>query len=421
VLAFWELLRSQGFIDYPSITYLTFLLLDRFPDIAKTVSARYREVLIDEMQDTDSLQVELLRRLADAGRSRFFMVGDPMQSIFGFAGAEPARMFELAEHLDARTDFELLENWRSSSRIVRFADALCPRDEAMRAVGPDRDYRAAPVIVSPASAVDAVVGGFLPMLVREGIDVARAAVLAPAWYLLVPIAQELRRLDVPVSGPGSRPYHRRGRLMTGLLENLCACMGSTRPDLLRRVQYEIFDVCQCAEGEARFEAWGRAGRLAALQMIFRGRELRQSHVSAIPWIEAAASAFAEILRTHGFVGARGVERIVEAGAAITADIRTNRNIDPERLVVDDLGMFANPDGSMKLLTFHAAKGREFDAVCVVELQEGQMPHPSGNIEESRRVLYVAVTRPHRVLMLSHRRNARRCRFLDEPNVLSAMA
>ena len=110
-----------------------------------------------------------------------------------------------------------------------------------------------------------------------------------------------------------------------------------------------------------------------------------------------------------------------SGNAIVADIRANRNIDPEELGVEDLGTFANPDGSLRLLTLHSAKGREFDAVCIVDLQEGRMPHPRGSIDESRRVLYVGVTRPRKVLLLSHRRDSTRSRFLREPGVAACLA
>ncbi|HLO40504.1 MAG TPA: ATP-dependent helicase [Phycisphaerales bacterium] len=420
VAAFWEIMRTRLLVDFPSITYLAYQVLRENPHLARTVSARFREIVIDEMQDTDSLQVALLTVLADAGRSRFFMVGDPEQSIYSFAGAEPRRMFEFAQYLDARSDFELLENWRSSAPITRLADAIRPRTQPMRAVGEASTETALPELVVASSSIAAVTGAFLPALHRMNIEVGRAAVLAPAWYLLFPIAKELRRLGVPVSGPGSRPYQRRGRLMTGLLENLCACMIECRPDLLRRVQFELFDLIQQTEGKACFDVWQRAGRLAVAEMMFSGRALRASHPGAIAWIEAASGRFAEIMEARGLIGAVGAERMRQAGEEITADIRSNRDVQPDQLTVDDLGTFANPDGSVKLLTFHAAKGREFDAVCVVELQEGQMPHPRGDLAESRRVLYVAVTRPHRFLMLASRLGATQCRFLRETAVRATL-
>lgn len=419
VRRFWEQLAERQLVDFPSITYLTYRLFELHPHLARSVSSRYREILIDEMQDTDALQVQVLNRLADARRSRFFLVGDHIQSIQGFAGAQPARMFEFAEHLGARTDFPLHENWRSSGRIVALGEALCPRDPIMIAVGPNAGYRTLPRTMTAASGVDAVVGGFLPLLTREGIAVTDAAVLAPAWYMLFPIARELRRLGVPVSGPGARPY-RRARLFTGLIEYLCAYIDTPASDLLRRVQVQLFHTVQQVEGLARFDIWERVGRLAVMRMVICGRELRDRNASAIAWLEAAAPTFTAILREHGFIREAGATAIESSASEIIADIRQNRDFDPDDLTVDDIGDFAHPDGSLRLLTLHSAKGREFEAVCIIELQDGQFPHPRGDIEESRRVLYVGVTRPRKVLVLSHRTGRAICRFVTEPRFAAAM-
>ncbi len=83
----------------------------------------------------------------------------------------------------------------------------------------------------------------------------------------------------------------------------------------------------------------------------------------------------------------------------------DREVDTESLTIADLGMFANYEKSMKLLTMHRAKGREFDAVAIVDLNDGQVPHynryspiTDEKVEEGRRLLYVAMTRARHVLM-----------------------
>lgn len=412
---FWKILADRGLVDFPSITYFTYLLLLRYPHLALSVSSRYQEILIDEMQDTDQLQVEVLQRLAVGNRSRFFLVGDHFQSIQGFSGAEPARMFDLANYLKAKQDFPLYDNWRSSSAIVSVAEALCPRDPPMRSVGENRTCLNNPTIISATTAVEAVVGGFLPLLERARIDVTECAILAPAWYLLFPIARELRRLHIPVSGPGSRPY-RRTRMFAGLIENISAYLAAPRPELLRRVQFQIFQTIQQAEGVDCYAVWERPGRLATTRLVFSAQQLRETTPSAIEWLKAMAPVCIDVLRVHGFIGIDASTRIHDSAAAIIQDIRDNGDINPDDLTVEDLGNFANPDGSLRLLTLHAAKGREFDAVCIVELQEGQFPHPRGDVEEARRVLYVGLTRPRKSLVLCHRRGSRIARFLAEPQL-----
>lgn len=415
VRSFWRYLQARSQIDFPNITYQSFRLLRDYPHIARTVSSRYPEFLIDEMQDTDALQVELLKLIANAGRSRFVLVGDPNQSILGFAGAEPQRMFDFAEHLDARTDFELVDNWRSSQAILRLADSICPRGQPMRAMGANRDDPLVPELIVAESASDAVIHHFLPMLEREQIDVKDAAVLAPNWFSLIPIAHDLRTLNVPVSGPGSRPY-RRKRLAAGLVENICACVPSIQGHLLYRVQYELSDLVQNTRGRPIPEVWERAGRNTALRLIFCARRLVERYALAVPWLEAAGREFGVILVDCGLLDENGARKFREDMLGIAEEIRQNNNFDADQLSVHDLGTFANPDGSMKLLTLHSAKGREFEAVCLVDLQQGAMPHRRANLEEAKRVLYVGVTRPRRLLLLAHERAGVRSRFLRDERV-----
>jgi DNA helicase II / ATP-dependent DNA helicase PcrA len=84
------------------------------------------------------------------------------------------------------------------------------------------------------------------------------------------------------------------------------------------------------------------------------------------------------------------------------DDMVRNEVDIQNMTIADLGMFASPEKNMKLLTMHGAKGREFDAVAVIDLHEGRIPHFSAEredqFEESRRLLYVSITRARRVLM-----------------------
>lgn len=76
--------------------------------------------------------------------------------------------------------------------------------------------------------------------------------------------------------------------------------------------------------------------------------------------------------------------------------------DPNNLKIDSLGLFANPKKCLHLMTLHGAKGREFEAVALIDLHDGRLPHFSSDesgVDEAKRVLYVGITRPRKVLML----------------------
>ena len=80
--------------------------------------------MVDEFQDTTDLQVEILSLIAQEGRTRFLLVGDPFQSIFRFAGARPDLPEEFAARIGARSDITLSGNFRSSTPILGHANRL---------------------------------------------------------------------------------------------------------------------------------------------------------------------------------------------------------------------------------------------------------------------------------------------------------
>src|SRR5262249_34268015 len=158
--------------------------------------------------DTSVAQVEILSRIAAFGRTRFFLVGDPNQSIMGFAGARPDLMLTFSTQLRARTDTPLVGNFRSSERVIRLAERLCPARRAMEAVGENKDYAFEPEYVNASSLASGVLDHFLPVVQEHGIDLGETAILAPTWYILYPLGKRLRHVGIPIIGPGARPYKR---------------------------------------------------------------------------------------------------------------------------------------------------------------------------------------------------------------------
>lgn len=115
----------------------------------------------------------------------------------------------------------------------------------------------------------------------------------------------------------------------------------------------------------------------------------------------AASSFTEILIDADLFSKSDEGILIESAQEILDDMSKN-GVDLANLSLSDLGMFANPASNMKLLTLHSAKGREFDAVAIIDLHDGQLPHRSATSFESlaayTRLFYVGVTRARKLLM-----------------------
>jgi DNA helicase-2/ATP-dependent DNA helicase PcrA len=239
VIDFWERLQKKGFIDFPNIIYYSHRLLAENPSLARALSCKYAWMLVDEFQDTTELQVEILRRIAKVGNTKFFLVGDPCQSIFGFAGARVELMEKFGDEIGANLGFRLLANYRSSEKIVQHAERVFSRTPPMYAVGETADADIEPVYVHADTAFEAIRDSFLPSLKTLGIEYGEAAIIAPWWVKLWHLGKALREMGVPIVGPGARPY-RKSHLFAALAEQVCAFIAYPSRKGLYQIEKELF-------------------------------------------------------------------------------------------------------------------------------------------------------------------------------------
>ena len=174
--AYWKRIREAGFVDFANIIYYSLLLLRKRPEILSHVSAKFAWILVDEFQDTTDLQVEILALIAGKNRT-LLLVGDPCQSIFGFAGARPDLAEQFAERIEARTDKQLSGNFRSSLPIIAHANTLYARTPPMTAVGCSKKHTEQPVWQHGASAFTVITDYFLPAL--EALEIPME--VPPFW------------------------------------------------------------------------------------------------------------------------------------------------------------------------------------------------------------------------------------------------
>ena len=398
---FWELMLSNGYIDFSMILYYSLQILRDHPFVGDGLSSRFAWLLVDEFQDTTDVQVEILRALQERLHSQFFLVGDEHQSIHAFAGARPDLANVFANQIGARQDIFLSGNFRSVEQIIAPAQTLIPRDPEMypseKVAGSDGSV----TYVHAPNATDAVTDHFLPLLEENGIPLGQAAILAPWWRHLVPIARKLRGFDVPVFGPGARPYQRR-RLFAVLAEQLGASVASETLWELPGVEKALFRLISEAMGASRFDLFSYKGRRISLALVYEAKRVADLHPGGMDWLTECAQSAGQILMAEDWIDAATVEAINASVEEMHADMSRNK-IDVANLQIEDLGLFADPDSAIKLITIHNSKGREFDAVAIVHANEGQIPHFTAQteeeFEEARRLFYVGITRARRHLVV----------------------
>ena len=376
VYADYERVKARtGVIDFEDMLVGTVDLLEGDPDAAALVRSRKTWFSVDEYQDTNPLAERLLELWLGASRD-LAVVGDPDQTIYTFTGATPELLLSFERRHPGARVVPLVENYRSSPQVLALANRLVASTghDVRGALLATRPSGPAPSIrryVDDEAERDGIVAGIRGLL-ASGIAADEIAILVRVNAQLPELEQALTRVGVSFRIRGQRFFERREvREARRLLETQQARgggarreepPGSTGPALLGTIR-KLF------EQRLGLGAAGDAG----------GDETREREASLQLLLRMVAD----------LVGSRTGVTIADVVAEL------------------DRREAAEASGSevgVNLLTYHRAKGLEWDAVFLPALEEGLLPirqaKEEAAIDEERRLLYVGITRARRHLALS---------------------
>jgi ATP-dependent DNA helicase UvrD/PcrA len=380
VRAFGDYERAKiraGRIDFDDLLTETIDLLEGDSEAAATVRARKRWFSVDEYQDTNPLQERLLELWAGQSRD-VCVVGDADQTIYTFAGASPAYLETFAERHPGARIVELTENYRSTPQVLDLANRLLwnagrpKRLRATRPGGPD------PAIARHAT--DEAELTWLVARVEElrdaGTPLREIAVLARTNAQLEPVEAALTRAGIPFRIRGVA-FFRRPDVRAAI-------------DLIRRSRDTAAASGQPLVAAIR-AAWTRElGFEEGAEE--RGNEARER--------AAALETLAGI-----------IDDVLAGAPALTRD-ELLANL-ARRAATEQAAADAGAGAGVELVTYHRAKGLEWDAVFLPMLEEGSLPirqafDDDAALEEERRLLYVGITRArvHLGLSWAERRDGR---------------
>lgn len=407
---YWERVRAHGCLDFAMILYYSWRILEQNPFVGRGIASRFAWLLIDEFQDTTDIQIAIFSALHNFLHTRFFLVGDQNQSIMRFAGARPELAEQFGDQVEAHRDTALTGNFRCGPAITSTASTLISTVPRMRSAGDAARLAAHVNYVHVGRPIDAITDHFLPALQDAGIPFGKAAILAPWWTHLIPVARALREFDVPVFGPGARPYKRR-RLLAGLAEQLGACAEAGNYLGLPGVERALFRLIGNLTGNSRYDMFSYKGRRVALGLIYLARELADQHPGGVAWLRTIAREAGDYLECEEWLPSSAKQPLIDSAEEMLSDMQTSK-VDLANLLISDMGLFANPEHALKLITLHHSKGREFDGVALICMNNGSIPHFSTSTheayDEARRLFYVGLTRAKRILIVasdqSHFRN-----------------
>ena len=180
-----------------------------------------------------------------------------------------------------------------------------------------------------------------------------------------------------------------------------ACIEGSTPALNYATHRALFTMLLNLNGEPDWRLYSYDGRRTLFRLLNIAREIRRTHEGAAAWLREAARRFSAVLVEEGFLATDKAHALSASAEAMIADMVRNK-VDVPNLTTTHLGVYANPTACLQLLTLHRSKGREFNAVAIVDMHEGRIPHWTAKteeeVDEARRLLYVGVTRARKLLM-----------------------
>ncbi len=352
--AYQRLKKRRGVLDFDDLLANTLQALRTDASFREAAHWRFRHLFVDEAQDLNPLQHQLLEAWRGPGAD-LCLVGDPRQAIYGWNGADPVNLTEVEARYPGVTVIALTGNYRCSPQVVRAGTAALASvgqlddTESRRPDGPSVSTRAFADDSAEAVEVANQVHSLVPHLGASNI-----AVLARTNDQLTALQRALDELDVPTE---------RSR-------------GRSPLDVAIAEAYR-------AHTRERLATW--------VETIFAERAGTERGAEQDPMRRRVAEE---------------ADRFLTSG-----EFGTFRAWVEARTPFDDVEPPAD-EGAVALLTFHAAKGREWPAVFVTGVEAGLVPHSSAvssdQVAEEGRLLYVALTRASSRLIVTHaaiRRNA----------------
>jgi DNA helicase-2/ATP-dependent DNA helicase PcrA len=333
--------RKRHVVDFDDLLLQTAHLFRSDKDFAEAQRWRFRHFFVDEVQDINPSQIALLQAWL-GGRDDLCVVGDANQAIYGWNGADSSYLRDFANHYKDANVVQLRDNYRSTSNILSFAHAALEiadtTHHAVRGAGSD------PTLTPYKSDSEEV------QQVVNAIDEARAsglmftdiAVLARTNAQLEPFAHELRRRGYPVR------LRTNSREAQNKLRKIVNIWKDESPELT-----PMAALAQWSDQNDNEESISMAQQLEELVAEYAAIDPGGTTATFAEWLTVATS---------------------------TDDTR---------------------EPGIDLLTFHKAKGLEWHTVFTVGLENGFVPINSGDVDEERRLLYVALTRATDVLHTSY--------------------
>ena len=438
-------LFKAGAMDFDDLLLRTNELLNRFPEVLVRYQERFKYILVDEYQDTNHSQYLIVKALSDRYQN-ICVVGDDAQSIYSFRGANISNILNFQRDYDQVAVYRLEQNYRSTNTIVRAANSVISKnkDQIEKQVwtdNPDGDK-----IIVHRSATDADEGRYVASTLFEWklsnqLKNGDFAVLYRTNSQSRAIEDALRKRDIPYRIYGGLSFYQRKEIKDVLAYLRLVINPKDEEALMRVINYPTRGIGQTTldklvvaakETEMSvFELLSPANRSSLKINANTSNRLEDfaTMIRSFQILAGSADAFAlteHVIKKSGLVlemkkdgtpeGIARLENMEELLNGIQDFVEGQREIDEatgsiaefleDVALATDLDKEVGDDDRVALMTIHLAKGLEFPYVFIVGMEEDLFPsamsmNTRAELEEERRLFYVALTRAEKQAVLTY--------------------
>lgn len=444
---FGRRLEMLGVADFSDLLVRPLIAVRGSDVLAKEFSGLFDHLMVDEFQDTNGVQMELVRELAK-GTGNVAVVGDDDQSIYGWRGARVANILDFPKEFKGAKVIRLERNYRSSPAILQLANAVIEKNtqrhgKVLRS-DPDADVGERPELFAYES--EEIEVSQTVARVREfferGIVPREIAVLYRSNGQGGLIEAELRREQIPYAITGGQAFFDR-KEVKDVLAYMRSAVSPNEVSYRRILQTPPRGIGDtsierlsswCETQGVRLHVGARRWQVAGLAAkTGEAFETLHAQLDGLPKRILQASGSdgdspgRRLLKFIDEIGYRehvrsmhkqtdafekrwlAIDVLARVLDSFLAREEGTPNVSALARFLDSMELRDTQDdseeelnGKIQLLTLHACKGLEFDAVCLIGCEEDLLPHRTlgGDIAEERRLFYVGITRARKHLVLS---------------------
>ena len=451
-------LREASALDFDDLIMQTVILLNTCQEAREYYQNRFRYVLVDEYQDTNRAQFELTRLLTGKRRN-LMVVGDDDQSIYRFRGATIENILDFDKVYPDAKVIKLEQNYRSTGNILKAANSVIANNKGRKGKTlwcdkPEGDKIRIKKLQNQNEEAKYIINKIIDGVTREKRKYSDFAVLYRMNAQSNSLENYMAKSGIPYRMLGGVRFYERMEIKD-IIAYLCVLVNPSDSVRLRRIinqpkrkigETTIDAVFQLAaeEGKTPFEIMENAESYVAIQksaarlgdFVQMIRELRAASdtqpTSELIKLILEKTGYAEMLKNSGL---DGLERIANVGELISNAVAyESDNPEPtltgfleDVALVSDVDSYDDTADAVVMMTIHSAKGLEFPVVFLPGFEDGIFPsiqsaNNEEDLEEERRLAYVAITRAKEKLFCVHVRERLifgktqfnpRSRFLDE--------